>query len=231
MRKLFVMGIVITVAAFAVAASVILAQGKKELSLDANRGRSIEIRPPAEYGATEMPPAFFSHEKHVEELDDIECTGCHGIKEDGTFDYRLVDPGEYVSREMMTDAYHEYCISCHQQRMAGPQRCMDCHDSVSSYEPEKWRAPRLSDAQHQKHVEAREGRCEICHHEYEGYDPGSGFSSCRDCHDGTESGPTTPAMREVAHGGCIACHVKMFQRNEEGGPTECSACHPEESGW
>ena len=73
----------------------------------------------------------WSHKDHVDQYG-AECVSCHHL-EDGDLpsSRRCGDCHDEEGEDDMpsiSDAYHEYCISCHKKMGGGPVSCEDCHE-------------------------------------------------------------------------------------------------------
>jgi Class III cytochrome C family len=171
----------------------------------------------------------FGHELHTKVLGADSCTTCHETGADGDLVFRFVEYGENASLEDIADAYHDACISCHEEKSRGPRVCAECHFKSKPYVNAVWHTVDMDFGQHQKHSEAMDGKCGECHH---AYDEASGElvyiegqeRSCRDCHR-AESREGQPSLRDAAHGQCLTCHIKRDAAGETSGPLECAGCH------
>ena len=86
----------------------------------------------------QRPPAVFEHDAHNSQAGVYDCSVCHHVYEDGEkvqgamsvnkecSDCHGVESTQDNSMPLMK-AYHEQCISCHQEEDAGPLACGECH--------------------------------------------------------------------------------------------------------
>ena len=69
---------------------------------------------------------------------------------------------------------------------------------------------------HEAHVKNANGKCNTCHHKWDGKgEP----HSCFKCHGCKKKGNAPKAMKAF-HKNCKGCHKKMGK-----GPTKCKECH------
>ncbi|MDL2315994.1 cytochrome c family protein [Desulfovibrio sp. OttesenSCG-928-A18] len=95
-----------------------------------------ELKPEALAPQT-RPAAFFMHDAHNEKAGIDDCTACHhGKDKDGKMDPEdnsagtaCVDCHAVNARTgtPLKRAYHQQCISCHEQKNQGPTYCGGCH--------------------------------------------------------------------------------------------------------
>lgn len=180
-------------------------------------------------------------------MQDEGCRACHHAGADDNLIFEHIFPFMPDDKDGVKDAYHERCISCHEERIAvggkyGPVTCGECHD--------KKRLPRALAVPvvnfdyyyHDKHVIKLKNKCDPCHHSYDKnngelvYEEGT-EQSCYYCHDlNAKRGPFLASeleltknknltMRKVSHTLCVNCHLRSSKRNEEAGPLECARCH------
>ncbi|MBF0390137.1 MAG: cytochrome c3 family protein [Desulfamplus sp.] len=71
---------------------------------------------------------LFTHAVHTQDYD-LSCLDCHHNIEDDEV-YSCKECHEATGDEGMpsrTDAFHEQCIGCHNEKGAGPVECNSCH--------------------------------------------------------------------------------------------------------
>ena len=97
-----------------------------------------EIKAPA-FAEHTRAPAVFLHDNHNEKAGIEECETCHhgGDKETGIQDKTDNTAGSATCADChsvdakkgtpLMRAYHQQCITCHQQKNSGPTYCGGCH--------------------------------------------------------------------------------------------------------
>lgn len=65
--------------------------------------------------------ATFNHSTHS----DYSCNDCHHI---GDTDQKCTDCHTSDAEVDTKTAFHDNCITCHQEKDAGPQGCAECHE-------------------------------------------------------------------------------------------------------
>ena len=83
-----------------------------------------------EIKSPELPPVFFTHEKHMEYVERLkgDCTSCHVETEEGMSPDFLHIKKQPADKQV---AYiHAACTDCHAKANAGPRlvECRTCHD-------------------------------------------------------------------------------------------------------
>jgi len=105
--------------------------------------------PPKEIKEIARGPAYFTHDKHMEVVED--CKTCHHRYENGQ---NVLDESELDGSDAMrcrtchTDkssvdarqAFHRMCIQCHrvlekEEKASGPRTCGTCHPSTMPDDP------------------------------------------------------------------------------------------------
>ncbi len=90
------------------------------------------------FGKLERPQVAFNHDAHNEKAELEDCVVCHHSKtEDGKRDMENSSEGETceschaVERTdggtPLMRAYHRQCVTCHEDSLAGPVVCGECH--------------------------------------------------------------------------------------------------------
>ncbi len=153
----------------------------------------------------------------------VTCGECHVVRE-------VCEEPSYVPVTLDTycpleDVYHRDCIACHKEgehvkKAAGPLNWKDFYVKQKAWKETDWPNMRFDYYLHHKHEEALEKRCELCHH------MSDEKSSCRDCHREKEE-DGTGSFRDVAHLGCITCHMERKKEGRNTGPFTCGGCHAE----
>ena len=89
------------------------------------------------FGNRMRPPAPFLHDAHNEKAGIDECNVCHHVVEDGQVlegessedlecsECHLAAAG--AKRIELVAVYHLRCRGCHQEELAGPVMCAECH--------------------------------------------------------------------------------------------------------
>lgn len=92
--------------------------------------------------ADQMPPVFFSHERHVNRMEELgkDCTTCHRETADGMSE--AFRESETVSADKAAAYMHKECVACHTSvaGAAGPRLafCRSCHSSdIAQAQPAK----------------------------------------------------------------------------------------------
>jgi Class III cytochrome C family len=172
----------------------------------------------SEFGPLESQPVPFLHDLHTEavEKEKGDCGVCHPLGPTGVLSQKF-QRVEETDKETVMDIYHEYCLRCHKETAqrgmeSGPVTCGECHVEkprvCSSLQPVGYDL-----SLHYRHIQAVEGDCGICHHQYDPQSKGLEYvkgeeASCRDCHrDRLQE--NRQSFRFVAHEACIGCHTKM----------------------
>lgn len=191
---------------------------------------------PVELGVLERPAVEFPHGKHTEALEEEGCEACHGRNEEGRLSPALEKITAQGDWDALTNQYHDLCMGCHRDRSkkdlkAGPVICGECHErrspAISTLAPLSF-----DYGLHFRHQQAMEEKCEECHHalneqtkklEYrEGEE-----DACRRCHLDVDQGKNY-SLRNATHLYCISCHLERAEKQLEGGPVRCNACHEPE---
>ena len=195
---------------------------------EASHARTFLLRLPEDKAPQlERPAVAFDHEAHTKALEDESCESCHKDAGEGKLIYTMYDPAANLSRDALADTYHDKCIKCHTDRGQGPTVCGQCH--VRGGQKGDWYSMDLDLKQHDKHVQAMDGKCESCHHVYDQtlkklvYEKGK-ESACRDCHKNNNEGDI-PQLRTVAHEQCVTCHRRQSLAGAKAGPVDCGGCH------
>ena len=96
------------------------------------------------FGKLRRPQVGFSHENHVESLEDKGCGVCHHAPDDKTGELVYIEGDERTCKEChdfkkqggipaLREAYHENCTGCHRTQIrsgnlkSGPTTCGGCH--------------------------------------------------------------------------------------------------------
>ena len=96
------------------------------------------------FGNLRRPQVFFSHEIHVDNLEDGGCGKCHHSPDDDTGQLVYIDGDEQPCAEChglqkedrilaLREAYHTNCTGCHRDLIksgnlqSGPTTCGECH--------------------------------------------------------------------------------------------------------
>lgn len=198
--------------------------------------KAIVISDTAPFQGLREPQVTFLHGKHVAALPEEGCAACHPSDEKDKGRYNFVYPKDRDERSQraLLNSYHENCYGCHTKRLeekkeAGPIACGECH---LPEKPEAWVKPVVFHyGIHNKHVQATEKKCELCHHTYNDQEKKLEYkegteSSCRDCHR-NQNEENRRAFRKVAHADCLNCHLRKQKEAKEAGPTACEKCHLE----
>jgi hypothetical protein len=219
------------------------------------RSDIVTIDAMAEHGELELPPVTFLHDKHTEAVKKKEerpCLSCHVENEkEKRLEFTFKKVAE-AKPSAMKDAFHEACISCHDEYLAegkdsGPteSECRSCHTEDPG--PSNRLAMGLNKVLHYRHIDAEEipdlelsgqedENCGRCHHEYD-VEAGELVpeteeeGSCRYCHE-TEpyklegADVTVKPLPEASHLQCVNCHRDLrLSKAENKGPEECASCH------
>lgn len=96
------------------------------------------------FGKLRRPPVVFSHENHIEYLDDAGCGACHHTPDEQTGQLGYIEGDERSCQEChglhkeddapaLREAYHGNCTNCHREQIksgnlkSGPTTCGGCH--------------------------------------------------------------------------------------------------------
>jgi len=96
------------------------------------------------FGSLRRPQVSFSHEKHVESLENKACGVCHHTPDDRTGQLVYVEGDERSCKEChdlqkednlpaLREAFHGNCTNCHREQIkskkpkSGPTTCGGCH--------------------------------------------------------------------------------------------------------
>lgn len=223
------------------------ARGATEPAKPPETGRAdlIKIDTLAAYGALELPPVTFFHDRHTDALlkDQKNCETCH-VVEDGKLSLAY-QRTKATKPDQIKDIYHAGCIGCHTDMAAAKQKtgpldgfCRACHNA------EPAAATRLdaglNKVSHFRHVDAKsipapaggKTNCGTCHHDYDQqakkiyYAPGK-EESCRACHLDKPQDRVL-SLQQAAHQQCVLCHLDLGRQNVQGPlPVRCADCHSE----
>jgi hypothetical protein len=187
------------------------------------------------FGDLEKPAVEFLHDAHTQALSkkNKDCTSCH-VTDNGQLSLKFKRVQDTDRTEVM-NLYHKECIACHGEmkvagEKSGPVECDACHTGKPEYLSS--RQPMGFDKSlHYRHSEARDKKCEQCHHEYDEttkklfYAKGK-EGTCRYCHK-AETEDNRVSMPLASHMACIDCHRKTQAENLNSGPVNCAGCHDE----
>jgi hypothetical protein len=191
------------------------------------------------FGALERPPVPFDHDGHTKALRELDCDACHRLEKEVEGEklriYQFPKGRESDVASLVMEDYHTACMSCHKEQLkagkqGGPTTCGECH-LQTRLQGAPWESMAYDYAIHNKHRQALESKCELCHHIYDEqkkelvYKKGA-ESSCRDCH-GARDENHRRSFRNVAHAQCLDCHMKRSKDGLAAGPTTCAGCHGE----
>jgi hypothetical protein len=126
----------------------------------------------SEFGPLERQPVAFEHDLHTQALQkqNKDCGTCHLVDERGFLSQRF-ERLEDGSKGAVLNIYHDNCTNCHIRTAesgarSGPLTCGGCHPKrlqvLSSIEPMGFDL-----SLHYRHIEASNGKCEACHHQYD----------------------------------------------------------------
>ncbi len=193
--------------------------------------RLLTIEMPAGMGVAERAPVAFDHPAHRERAAKEDgCATCHATGENGYLILKVYTPAEGGDKAEYEKEYHDKCIGCPEEKGSGPvDQCGECHLRPGRYTQKKFNPIELDMRQHNKHVEAFDKDCSVCHHKQ---DPATkelvyikgAESSCRDCHD-RDGSKEIVSLRTAAHEKCVTCHVNESEKGKPAGPTDCAGCH------
>ena len=96
------------------------------------------------FGNLRRPEVVFSHENHVESLEDAGCGVCHHTPDTETGRLEYIEGDELSCKEChglekednapaLREAYHGNCTGCHRRQIksgnlkSGPTTCGECH--------------------------------------------------------------------------------------------------------
>jgi len=202
-------------------------------------GGTILIQHEELFGKLQRPPVAFDHARHVEILEDPDCSDCHeGIAGDED-PYSFV-PADVVPGRAAMDGFHDGCLACHEERRAagsgGEQiqpavACGDCHQREIEERPIDHADAGWDYVVHAQHVRGLDEKCEECHHVLDEQTKQLVYAkdqeeSCQTCHGPVEV-DGIPSLRAAAHEQCIQCHLTRRAAQQTAGPTACNACHGE----
>ncbi|MEW6079797.1 MAG: sulfate respiration complex hexadecaheme cytochrome HmcA [Thermodesulfobacteriota bacterium] len=189
------------------------------------------------FGHLEKQPVEFLHDAHTKALSEKnrDCTVCH-LPEKDRISLKFKRTKDTNRVEVM-NIYHQECISCHgdmkkAREKTGPVECDGCHKEQKQYVSS--RRPMGFDASlHFRHSEARQKKCEQCHHEYDEKEQKLFYAkgqegTCRYCHR-AETTDKVISMRLASHMACVNCHAGNLARKMESGPIDCAGCHDAEA--
>jgi len=184
------------------------------------------------------------HDKHTDAVSKMNetCQTCHPADEKGRLSLKYMRH-ENPDIETLMEIYHDNCISCHQDAAAqgkesGPVLCGECHKEksvISAVFP-----IRFDKSLHQRHINAENGKCETCHHQYDEKKKELFYiekqeNQCFECHqpEASQLEMCTKAVvykdyglyKSRAHSGCIECHQKNAEESRDSGPVKCAGCH------
>lgn len=188
---------------------------------------------PSGLGAMERPAVEFNHEVHATAYEAEGCDTCHARDDQQRLRPGLAAAAGIDHRDGLITAYHDACITCHEQRSAsslssGPVACGECHvkrpPAVSARAPMAW-----DYSLHARHVQAETDRCESCHHVWDEaaqrlrYEKGA-EEACRNCH-GELDVERNLSLANASHTSCISCHLERAAGDRASGPFRCRGCH------
>jgi hypothetical protein len=188
---------------------------------------------PSDLGAMERPAVEFNHEVHATAYEAEGCETCHARDDQQRLRTGLAAAAGINDRDGLITAYHDTCISCHEQRSAsslssGPVTCGECHvkrpPAVSARAPMAW-----DYSLHARHVKAEADRCESCHHVWDEaaqrlrYEKGA-EEACRNCH-GELDVERNLSLANASHVSCVSCHLQRAGSARAPGPHRCRGCH------
>lgn len=185
------------------------------------------------FGPLEKQPVEFLHDAHTKALAEKnrDCTVCHLPEKDRIpLKFKRITD---TNRVEVMNLYHLECISCHGEmkkakEKTGPVECDGCHKEQTRYVSSR-KPMGFDKSLHFRHSEARQKKCEQCHHEYDEKEKKLFYAkgkegTCRYCHQ-TETKDDVISMRLASHMACINCHAGNLAKKMESGPIDCAGCH------
>ena len=164
----------------------------------------------------------------------VTCGECHVVKKKSrVMKYAPIGPDYYYS---LNDTYHKDCIACHKEgkevtKEAEVLSWKEFYVKKKEIEKTTWPKIGFDYYLHNQHEKGLEKDCKLCHHIYDEkekklvYKKGT-ESSCRDCHREKDE-ENRRSYKNVAHEGCINCHMKLSKESKKTGPYVCEGCHIE----
>jgi len=161
----------------------------------------------------------------------VTCGECHVIEGDyHKKEYLPIMPEYY---EVLRDTYHRDCIACHQEpaksaEEAGGLDWKNFYVKELALVEEEWPEVRFDYYLHDKHDQALEEKCELCHFlspeteeklKAEGKEP-----ACKDWLKEIDE-ENSLTKEETAHPRCINCHLERKEEKKDAGPFYCRECH------
>ncbi len=209
----------------------------------ANGPDVIMIDLPEDIAGNEMPAVGFLHAYHTRALEN-DCSLCHLQQADDRM-FKFKKAGQAPSMEI----YHDNCIACHGEKKKAGQpsgplaaECRSCHGVVPQTGQAPWAKLDFDKSLHTIHEKAssiqplspdQAENCSACHHEYNAktkqtyYEKGA-ESACIYCHKETET-DNIRSMKDAAHDSCVACHLRLKEKDTAAGPVTCHGCHDAEN--
>jgi len=192
----------------------------------------IEMDFPEALGAMQRPPVEFNHAAHTTALKVEGCAACHTLDEAG-FHPGFAATAGLDDRNELTDAYHDTCIGCHDERLdsgvaGGPVTCGNCHKKTKPG-VSLWVAINFDYSLHARHVKVYPEECGTCHHVWDKeaeklkYEKGK-EDACGACHLKVAV-ERTPSLVNASHRACLSCHLERVKHGSEAGPVLCEGCH------
>jgi len=160
----------------------------------------------------------------------VTCGECHVVERQyREYEYAPVMPDYY---EVLRDTYHSECMACHREpsKVAEDAGALDWKSFYVTHKKTEAEWPKVTFdyLRHDKHDQALEGKCELCHSissqklealKAQGEEPAG-----RDwVWDVDEKNSLTE--RATAHARCINCHLQRKAQELEAGPIHCGECH------
>lgn len=184
------------------------------------------------FGNLDRAAVAFPHDRHSAALTEqgLDCETCHIRMENDYLSQNFLRLAS-LDQDVVMQIYHDNCIACHDTtaaagRESGPTTCGECHALRPAWVTQRSDMG-FDRSLHQRHNEALDERCELCHHEYneqtnEIYYAEGEETTCRYCHlSEPEPGDSTSSLAVAAHWACLGCH----ETTPDAGPTDCAGCH------
>ena len=196
----------------------------------------LSLRSMQAFGPLEFPPVLFDHDQHTRELgqEGEKCETCHPqINANFVFTFQEVHVSD---SEAAQNLYHTQCVQCHRSRQklgksSGPLegKCRSCHQKEKAPLPSQYNTG-MNLALHAEHIQAQNGTCDQCHHEYDRtnkkrvYVEGKELG-CRACHLQEEGHTALSSLAQAPSSTLFEPAVSSHFLNTETTPSWPQAAH------
>ena len=182
------------------------------------------------FGDLERPSVLFLHDKHTDAIEKSggDCKTCH-TSNNNIMSQKFMGWDDKSQKAAM-DNFHINCIGCHEEtskknQASGPVACADCHQPNPVISSSR-QAMGLDNSLHYRHLKAYDAKCEACHTDCKTdvYKKGE-ETTCRHCHNNTQTDDKVIALEQAVHESCITCHMTRQAEKKDTGPVKCAGCH------